>query len=242
VLIFFTLSFLSKEQAVVLPLTLILIDWVYRRNLKSTDLWLEKIPFFILAILFGLITIASQELDDGQRSFYPLYQRLPLALFTFMEYVTKSIIPVNLSYLYPFPFQIGASVPWWLWIYVVFAPFILYAVFKLRNRPLKFSLLLFLINIVLVINVVSIARHSIIADRYTYVASIAAAFLLVEIFCYLYKRNRLRSLIISILYVVSIMGYSAFHVTSWENAYYVKERLKKAIESRDDFEELKKLK
>lgn len=242
VLLFFTLSFFSKEQAVAIPLTLVLVDWVYRRDLKSPELWLEKIPFFILAVLFGLVTIASQDLGDGQRHFYPLYQRIPLALFTISEYITKSILPVNLSYLYPFPFHIGESVNWWMWFYVLFAPFIIYSCFMLKNRSYIFSLLFFLINICLVINFVSIARHSLIADRYTYISSIAVAFLLADLFFKLLKSRRRLSLIISIIYITAIMGYSAYYVTTWKDAYSVKERLKKTIEGRPDFEELEQLK
>lgn len=242
VLLFFTMSFLSKEQAVAIPLTLVLVDWVYRRDLKSSELWLEKIPFFILAVLFGLVTIASQDLGDGQRLFYPLYQRIPLALFTVSEYITKSIFPINLSYLYPFPFHIGDPVNWWMWIYVLFAPFIIYSCFKLKNRSYIFLLLFFLINIILVINLMSIARHSVIADRYTYISSIAVTFLLTDLFFKLLKSRRRLALIISIVYITTMMGYSAYHVTTWRDAYSVKERLKKTIEDRPDFEELEQLK
>ncbi len=48
-LFLFAVSFLAKEQAVTLPLLLILIDW-FCQNLKEKALWVEKLPFFILSL------------------------------------------------------------------------------------------------------------------------------------------------------------------------------------------------
>src|SRR5690606_2190995 len=125
-LLFFTLSFGAKEQAVTLPCCLLLFDYIYKRSLREYQVWLEKLPFFILALLYGVATIQSQGIDDGGRLFYPLHQRIPLSGYTLMEYFTKTIIPVNLSFIYPFPFENGQPMPRWLWIYPLAIPIILY--------------------------------------------------------------------------------------------------------------------
>lgn len=238
----YLLSFFGKEQAVSLPLALVLLDGLWNRNLRDKDVWLEKIPFLILSVLFGLITIESQGLQDVQRSFYPLYQRLPLGLYTLLEYFTKSIIPVNLSYLYPFPFQNGDAVPGWMWVYIVFIPLLVYYLLSRKNRVLNFALLFFIIHIGLVLNLTSLSRHSVIADRYTYIATIGVCILLTYGFGYIYDKNKKTAVLIAALYLMALYGYSYTYVHTWKNAYTVKERLKKTIEARPDFEELKKLK
>ncbi|MCQ5300021.1 hypothetical protein NE644_21700, partial [Blautia wexlerae] len=73
----FVCSCLSKEQAFVLPLSLILIDWFISRNLKSSDWWIEKMPFFILSVGFALLTLDLQ----GPRSEAVSYTAVQRLLF-----------------------------------------------------------------------------------------------------------------------------------------------------------------
>src|SRR5207253_6853118 len=56
----FVLSCASKPAAVVLPLTLLAIDWFRRRPWRS-GVWVEKIPFFAVAILAGLLTVKDRK-------------------------------------------------------------------------------------------------------------------------------------------------------------------------------------
>src|ERR1043165_1538299 len=57
-LLLFLLSLLSKAMAVSLPLILLLTDYFKGRKL-NVKTWLEKIPFFALSILFGIIAILA---------------------------------------------------------------------------------------------------------------------------------------------------------------------------------------
>jgi 4-amino-4-deoxy-L-arabinose transferase-like glycosyltransferase len=50
------LSLLSKGSAVVFPVVLVLIDFVQKRKWYSQKILLEKAPFFILAVFYGLLT------------------------------------------------------------------------------------------------------------------------------------------------------------------------------------------
>jgi hypothetical protein len=244
-LLFFTLSFGAKEQAVVFPVCLFLFDHVYQRDWQNRLVWLEKLPFFVFTLLLGFITIQSQGFEDGGRSFYPFYQRLPLAFYTLSEYFTKCVVPVNLSYLYPFPFQVGEQVPWYLWIYFFAIPIIVYCFYKqIKTRLTFLGLSFFLIHIVLVMNIFSLARFSVIADRYAYLSSIGLCFILSYIFISNFYRVKFRIplFITGVLYLVVLMGYSIKHLPVWTNAYTLKEKLKITIERRDDFDDLKKLK
>ncbi|MBS1664360.1 MAG: hypothetical protein JST68_25160, partial [Bacteroidetes bacterium] len=151
-LLFFILSFGAKEQAVLLPLCLLLMDHVYGRSLRNKMVWLEKLPIFILSVLFGLISIQSQKIEGGE-GFYSVYQRIPLFFYTISEYFTKCIVPIQLSYLYPYPFQKTEAVPGWMWIHPIGIPIILFCFYKqLASRWLLFGLLFFLIHILLVSN------------------------------------------------------------------------------------------
>lgn len=243
-LFFFTLSFGAKEQAVVLPACLLLLDWLYGRNLKSHYVLLEKLPFLVLGLLYGITTIQSQGLVDN-RSFYSLYERIFLGAYTLMEYYTKSILPVNLSFLYPFPFVSGETIPWWLWIHVLAIPIILYCFYKyLKRHWVFFGLSFFLFHIGLVINFFSLARHSVIADRYAYVSTIGISLIIAISVENLLRKIRNRKLVnvVVVIYLGILMVYSSSHVFVWRSTHALKKRLKTTIEQRADFSELKKYK
>jgi protein O-mannosyl-transferase len=58
--IFFVLSCLSKGMAVILPLVLLLIDYWYGRDFITVKNITSKIPFLIVAFLFGALAIHIQ--------------------------------------------------------------------------------------------------------------------------------------------------------------------------------------
>ncbi|MGY3055622.1 hypothetical protein ACVWYG_003843 [Pedobacter sp. UYEF25] len=230
-MLFFLLSFGAKEQAVTLPLCLLLLDFVYGRNLIESMVWMEKLPLFILAILLGLATLDSQQLD--QTNFYSFWQRIPLFFYSITEYLVKCVLPVNLSYLYPFPFQQNEPVPKWIWIHVCSIPLILFLVKDfLSNKWVVFCGLFFLIHICLASNLLSLARFAVIADRYAYISAIgvclAISIVFVKYSSNFYHFNKL-VIAIGIFYFSFLIWTSKNYVMVWKDAYSVKERLKKTI-------------
>ncbi|MBU5894520.1 hypothetical protein JVW19_21345, partial [Vibrio cholerae O1] len=81
-----------KEQAVIFPLCLLIIDFFVRCNKwNSLDYWLEKIPFFMLSVCFALFTMASyshfsDDLLAGDK-FYSLIDRLAFSGYSIVEYL-----------------------------------------------------------------------------------------------------------------------------------------------------------
>jgi hypothetical protein len=73
----FVISFGAKEQAVTLPFCLLLLDFAYNRRLNDKLIWLEKLPFFITAFLFGYVSIQSQGKELFETAnFYPFISGL----------------------------------------------------------------------------------------------------------------------------------------------------------------------
>src|SRR5205085_4016572 len=58
-LTFFLLALLSKAMAVSLPVVLLLSDYFTGRRLAAKA-WLEKLPLFVLAAIFGIVAILAQ--------------------------------------------------------------------------------------------------------------------------------------------------------------------------------------
>jgi hypothetical protein len=85
--VLFVLSCLSKAQAVVLPMVLLLLDYWYDRKLEPKVL-IEKIPFFMASLLFGLIATNIQAGGDFHGMIHAIGEQktaLDLKVFTFSE-------------------------------------------------------------------------------------------------------------------------------------------------------------
>ncbi|MBC6110305.1 hypothetical protein H7U22_07700 [Pedobacter sp. CCM 8938] len=237
VLLFFILSFGAKEQAVVFPLTMLLMDYLYGRGWRNRMMWLEKLPVFLISLLMGFVTMESQG-ADGAGNFYNVLERVPLFFYTVGEYFTKCVIPINVSYLYPFPFESGGEIPGWLWTSTLCIPFALYCLKDFfRYKWVLFGITWFFIHILLVGNLISLARFSVLADRYAYVSSIGIFIILAGMIVSLIKQSNHKNWLysVSILFLVCLFLYSHSYASVWRNASTLKERLRSTIQSRPDY-------
>jgi len=176
----FVLSCASKPAAVVLPLTLLAIDWFRRRPWRS-GVWVEKIPFFAVSILAGLLTVKAQQTvgATAASALWSLPQRVLFACYGTVMYVVKLFVPFHLSAVYPLPstaatrlrpeFYLAAGV------LAVVLPALLYLC--RRVRPVVFGIAFFFINIVLVLQVLTVGA-ALMAERYTYLPYIGILFAL----------------------------------------------------------------
>jgi len=236
----FLLSYLGKEQAVTFPLSLILIDFLFFKKKIPRCLWIQKIIFLLVSIVFGYITISSQSsygqglLSDNAQ--YPLYQRLAFCFYSIFEYLAKCLLPVKLSYVYPFPNRIGEPLPAGLLLY----PVILFTVIAALWRYLKYrwfllGVVFFLTHLITVVHIIPIARFVIVADRYVYLASPGLFFLIAYILHYLSRRfNRHRNTIsiILVFYLLSLSGYSYKRIKIWHDSNSLKKEIRQIIQDR----------
>jgi predicted TPR repeat methyltransferase len=174
-LLFFCLGLLSKPMVVTLPLVLLLLDlWPLRRLQRMKPLTLkpflvEKVPFFVLSVVFALITyFAEKNLGalPGLGS-YPVYVRLCNAVVSYATYPLKMILPTDLSviYLHPGSFAFWKVAGGTLFLLSV-SVLVLH---QSRARPyLTLGWFWYLTTLLPVIGLVQIGSHAY-ADRYTYV-------------------------------------------------------------------------
>ncbi len=182
-LIAFFLALLAKPSVVMLPLVMLLFDYLEGRNIKDfVRLIGEKIPFFALSLVFGLITIyihRSTELT-GQLNQVFLMDRVIIFCYSLVFYLVKTILPFNLSAIYPYPEKMSIFAPDFFVSVVVFL--ILAAVFLwfgLRRKTVVFGVLFFLITIFPMLKLVPFPTGgAIVADRYMYVPSIGIFYMI----------------------------------------------------------------
>ncbi|HZQ47531.1 MAG TPA: hypothetical protein VFC07_10995, partial [Verrucomicrobiae bacterium] len=174
-LLAFALGLLSKPMVVTLPFVLLLLDyWPLKRIAELNKdnlarLVLEKIPFFILAMLECVVTFWAQKSGDAvvKSAALPFSARVANALVSYVRYLWKTIWPENLAAPYPF------SHNWTFWtaagaglFLVIISAVVLW---RIRAQPyLAVGWFWFLGTLVPVIGLVQVGIQSM-ADRYTYV-------------------------------------------------------------------------
>ncbi len=176
----FTFALLSKSAAVVLPLVLLLIDYFKGRKITIACL-AEKVPFFLLSIIFGLIALKSQQtsMDYGFAPHFPLINRFFIACYGLTHYLVSYVFPFKQALLHPYPVHETAALPWYIYASVIPMMLMVVAgiVVKTHRKTILFTLGFFLINLVLVIQLLPVGR-AIVADRYVYIPYLGLSMLL----------------------------------------------------------------
>lgn len=175
-LAFFVLSLLSKPAAVVLPLTLLLLDY-WKGRTFDRKVWLEKAPFFVLSLAMGVTTVLIQSQKAiASLDKYSVVDRLFLGSHSLVMYVVRFFVPTPLSAFHPYPMPGEWSLA--LWISPVLVLALAGTVWYFRkNKTVVFGALFYLANIILVVQFLAIG-NTLLAERYTYVPYIGIAFAL----------------------------------------------------------------
>ncbi len=226
-IVFFILSVLSKGQAVVLPLTLFLVDFWYDKKLTLSSI-LNKVPYFVISLISGILAIIAQHtsLTEQRLVAHSFLDRIAISGFNITAYLYKLVFPFNLSAFYKYPAPDNM-----LWIYVGCLAAILIigvsAFFFRKNKPVVFGSLFFLFTISIVTQILPVG-NAIIADRYTYIPYIGLFFIIGVLLDQLITgktRNARYYLAIHILLFVvfSIKTYAQSRIwhdnaSLWENA------------------------
>ncbi len=223
-IILFILSLLSKGQAVSLAVSIVVIDFFLGRDLKNKKVIFEKVPFFILALIFGLIAVQAQKEGNALHTTdsYEFYKRIGFAGYAFTQYLIKLIVPVNLSAIYPYPDIVNKGIPGYYWLFLIPSLLFAYGFFYSlkRNKVVSFCIAFFIVNIALLLQLLPVGS-AILADRYSYIPSIGIHLLVAYFIVMLInKETKYKMLIYSVLSVYMIaMGIVSFNRCKvWESS------------------------
>lgn len=225
-LLLFAFALFSRITAVTLPLILFLIDYFLERRF-TTRVFVEKIPFLILSLVFGIaeiVTFQHQGILKTTESISIVNQVL-LGFFAISSYILKFVAPFNLSAIYPFTRETGHALPFLYYLSPVFIAVLGYFIYRStrRNRAILFGSLFFLVNIILMFQSQILTQGiGFLADRFSYMSYIGFCFLAgwtIEQF--VQKKPELKNMVtgvfILILLLFSGMTYSRNKV--WENDF-----------------------
>jgi hypothetical protein len=171
-----------------------------------------------LALFFGLITILSQgDTSGGSMPQYDIMERCLHAFYSLFEYIVKAIVPYNLSYIYPFPFQPGDAVPFGIYLDPLYVLALGYLVFVFRrDRMIVFAALFFVIHVLVALHIVPISRFAVTADRYSYLSLIGCAFMIAYLSATRFRFTRWVKLAHAV-YVVCLSAMTLTYERHWRN-------------------------
>ena len=170
IMVLFGFSLFSKIQAVALPLSMLAIDYYFKRPLKL-NLITEKIPHFLMSLAVGVLGIfmlsGNESLSNDTN--YSFIERLFVGAYSYCVYIVKWIFPYEMSPMYPYPSM--DSLPWYFYlsaIGIAAIGYLFYWAWKNEKRYIVFGLAFFTFNVMFLLQVLG-AGQGFIADRFTYV-------------------------------------------------------------------------
>ena len=173
----FLLALLSKGTAVILPVILVGLDWLKKRDF-SFRVILEKAPFFLLALGGGIVAIIAQKEVDAthMEEVFGIGERVIFAGYNFIVYLVKAVIPYEICPFYPYPDELGAL------HFICFGLALGLAgilVWKRASLPrnVTFGMLFFLVGIAPLLQLLPVG-DAIMTDRFTYLPYLGLFFAL----------------------------------------------------------------
>jgi hypothetical protein len=226
-----TLSIMAKPMAVSLPLVLILFDFLlYQRVIFTASYlkqWLhiciEKIPFVLLSLISVILTLEAQTKAEAINSTNPtsISHRLATSITNWVNYISTTLMPVNLSPFYPLENQLQ-------WLTITICTIVIIIVFMLAEyyrrkgvRWLLLGLLYYSITILPVIGIIQIGAIKA-ADRYAYIPTLPVYIIFAAILIFSIKaskRKLLKSLLLIVLLLIPVLLATHTHryTKVWKN-------------------------
>ncbi len=178
VFLFLALGLMAKPMLVTVPFLLLVLDWwPLRRSSGAAPasrarLLYEKVPLLGLSAASCVITYIAQKTGDTVQTIevFSFSARIANSLFSYAEYLLKTVWPINLAVIYPHPASYGAGIPLWGVAGAGIALVLLTtaATWQMGSRPwIAAGWMWYLGMLVPVIGLVQVGSQAI-ADRYTY--------------------------------------------------------------------------
>ncbi|MGS2740797.1 hypothetical protein [Sinomicrobium sp. M5D2P17] len=248
--VLYILAIGTKEQAIILPVSLLAIDYIYGRfsqirigvSFFKQKVILEKLTFFVLAFVFWYFSASFNVGSLTLENTYPLDQRLLMTCQSIVDYIFRVIAPVKLQFFYFFPIGIGEQLSDYYWVYaglVLLLCYFVYINYKKNNKLIIFGILFFLINIALVLHILPLPRKFITADRYMYLSIIGPSIIGAWFIDYLMlKFQNFKNIFLAFTAIYLIcLGTKAFYQTQkWKDSDSLKQEVEQLIRERSKME------
>jgi protein O-mannosyl-transferase len=206
--LFFIMALLCKAVAIEMPLLYLLMDYIKGRKLNSKAV-IEKVPLFVIAILFGVIAfvLKNQDSEAIGNTFPSFPYRVLIACYGFVTYISKLLFPLHLSAFYPYPDLGGSGIPPQYFLYALIVVILVaVAIYSVRySKKLLLGMGFFALTIFLMLQLMP-TGGAVMADRYSYLSSIGIFYLMGEGLLFLWNKKKWRIPAVALLF-----GFTVFY-------------------------------
>lgn len=211
----FLIACLAKSSAVIFPLLMFVFDWYSKRKFKLGVL-LEKIPFFTISLIIGLIAVRAAHHFGSVEPLslnYSWYNRPFLLSYQIGLFLANFLFPVDLLVRYDNPIEESGLLPIWSYLSFILIPLLGWLIYRAKQqRKVIFGLLGAFVVISLVLKI-NFSTNVIAADRYLYLAVPFLGIVLVSV------SNKLNRLVLTIglswLLLLAVKTWT--HLEIWRN-------------------------
>lgn len=209
-MVMYMAALMSKPTSTPLPVLMLLMDYWPLRRLKK-QVVIEKVPFFVVGAVSAIITYVSQSSTYGLTlpSEYGA-ERIPLTIcHNIIFYLSKIVLPVNLSSHYAFPKPFGLSNPMVLAGIIGTCILIPLLLISLRwTRAVFTGWLFFFVGILPTMQIIGF-NYLIASTKFVYLPSIGLLMVLASLlvwFCRTYSVNKHMELYAAVIIIVLVLA------------------------------------
>ncbi len=179
------------------------------------------VPFFLLAVAYGIITIGT---EIPPKVNVPFYERPFIACAAVIFYIFEVLLPVDLMYVYPMWRVSPSSVGWWVPpALVVAAASVIYIVRRRVKYELWWGIAGFLIPLIPVLGLVGFGhlQHSFVADHFLYLSMVGGALCMATAIGYAFERAggslKYAVAVIVLVYMAALTYQTATRIAVWKD-------------------------
>lgn len=222
VILCYILAFITKEQAILFPAGIFLINQLKSKKFINKRFIYEMVFWSILGLIFGIITIQVTKSSGPNIITHniPLFEKISLLSKTLITYLEHFILPYNLSFSYPYPAK-GVTKPYYMLLII---PLIILGILKsLKSKTIRFGFLwlLFFLSLGLSFSFLHM-RESFMADRYSYFSIIGFAIIFYKVLLIIKKKTSfnkgvLPMVILGYIFIISALSFKRVSIFNNSN-------------------------
>jgi tetratricopeptide (TPR) repeat protein len=219
----FFLSLLAKGMAISLPVALLALDFYPLRRIGPRGegikkAVLDKWPLFVLSLVFGLAGMAVQERIRWSWDQHGPLARLAQTAYAFVFYIRKTALPTGLAPLYELRPPLDPFAPRFLLSIVLVAAAAFLCRRERRSRPWLAASAFWYAVLLLPVSGLFQFGPQLVADRYSYIATLPLAVLAGALFREGLTRRREASLAAAVAVVAVLAAACVRQQKIWHDS------------------------